>query len=355
MLIKSVTYTGCSLIVISLFQYYYLVAVNIHEIIFWGGLFLTILAIPIFYFTLDYLTINVSSYFSSIRYLADDFNIFINRIRTVKKMEDLKVILYAQQKKEMGGVSIMVWYFKYSREWKSVQRDEITLPEEAVSFLRYREVIIFSDLLYEYRSYLSTPFKKELKLVLDFMQEHSIIRLCLLQKSNEMVGIMALRHEKMVHFDFVLNQDVDQFQLIESALTYAICNITYLEYLFQHQQQLEIINHAISLFNTNIEKQEYEHIVSATLQQLLIEVVEGFILTLDKDQVFYTRRHLISAQEDDVKFYFQDVDQWFDNKLIINFSIYNDANVPVLIRNIINQFKVENCVLLRLNESEKSL
>ena len=33
---------------------------------------------PIFYFTLDYLTINVSSYFSSIRYLADDFNIFIN-------------------------------------------------------------------------------------------------------------------------------------------------------------------------------------------------------------------------------------------------------------------------------------
>ena len=74
----------------------------------------------------------------------------------------------------------------------------------------------------------------------------------------------------------------------------------------------------------------------------------------DKDMKFYSRRHLLSDQSDDVKFYFQDVEQWLDNKLRVKFSLYNELEIPVLIRNIMSQFKAKHCLLMRLNESDNS-
>ena len=144
-----------------------------------------------------------------------------------------------------------------------------------------------------------TPLYDSAVAVYDFMKRYNIVRISLLQKSREIVGVSCVScKDKRTE---LLNADLNQLYLLENILCNSITNIKYSSKLLHHQKMLEYVNIATAKYNVTIDSDTYYSIIRNTLFKLLPEFKYYLLLKYDVDSHFYRPSVLLSDNGQKIK------------------------------------------------------
>jgi nitrogen-specific signal transduction histidine kinase len=224
------------------------------------------------------------------------------------------------------------------------------LDPEIISFMHYKEIILYEDLPSLLQKYAQTPLNASLRLLHDFMLKHSIIRISLLQKSRETKGIFAVsvfsrRRE-------ILDADHLNFKLFETVLSNALSNVQSVGQLLNHQHLLEQINVASSKFHISMDEASYYSIIRRTMMQIIPEIKFYFLLTYDADSEFYRRSFLLTKKYDQysLKIHGKDIASAFNNNMYVTFTM-GHRHLPKELKIVMQKTGATQSILIRLDEA----
>ena len=242
-----------------------------------------------------------------------------------------------------------LWGVQGSMHCNVITSDSPLLDHHIVLFLQYKEYIHIQDESRLLLNYSQSPFQSHVRMLINFMRQHRIVQLSLLQKSREMVGIFALsfpgsRSE-------ILSHDALQFQLLGDALSHALSNSMSVSRLLTHQKMLERINMASSKFESFVNDQSYYTMIRETLKSIIPEIKFYVLLTYDHDSQFYKRSFLLTQSYDyhTMKIHSKIIDSVLDGNMNYKFGINHD-NLPSELRVVMESVKATQALFIRLNE-----
>ena len=238
-------------------------------------------------------------------------------------------------------------------KYSHVTNNTPKLDPEIILFLQYKETIYsheIENLLIEYKN---TPFQLNVKLLNNFMKTFSIVKISLFQKTNEMVGVIAISLKNSR--SELLSFDNQQLKLLESVISNTMCNTNSVSHLLNHQNILQYINTASSQFNISITEDTYYTIIRKTLIKIIPEIQFYFLLKYDADSQFYKRSFLLTKKHrtQALKIHSNIINNDFNDNMFVKYSIIHEK-IPHELELTMKNIGATEAILIRLNESANS-
>ncbi len=319
----------------------------------WFYYFLSPIFLVLFFYTFDRFAnlINQKSPFSVIDF--SQFTIFVDLLKSISKRNDLKQLLSNYSIFKSTQYSIHLWNLHDDKRCYPITSLTPVLDNEIVLFLQYKEVVYVHDLDMLLIQYSQTPFQSNVRLLYNFMQTYSLIKISLLQKSREMVGVFALSFKDSRKE--ILSFDRQQFQLLENVLSNTLCNTNSVLRLLNHQKILEHINIASSKFNVSIDDETYYAIIRKTLIKIIPEIKFYFLLKYDPDSQFYKRSFLLTKdyEQQTMKIHANVIESALKDNMYVKYSL-TQSDTPTEFQHVMTNIGVNHLLLIRLSESSGS-
>ncbi len=281
------------------------------------------------------------------------FLFFTDVLKGISKRSDLKQLLINYSIFKSTSNRLHLWTVQENYRSVSLTEESPILDNEIIVFLQYKETVYFQDLNLLVMQYSQTPFQSNVRMISNFMRKFSIVKLSLLQKSRETVGVFAISFQG-ARLE-ILNFDTQQFQLLEDILSNTLCNTNSVLRLLNHQKILEHINIASSKFNISIDENAYYTIIRNTLINIIPEIKFYFLLKYDSDSQFYKRSFLLTKQHPNqaMKVHANVIDQALKDNMYTKFSL-SHPNTPIEFQTVMKNVGVNHLFLIRLSESSGS-
>ena len=277
----------------------------------------------------------------------------VDGLKSISKLLDVQQCFLSFSMFKSLKHSAHLWVVQDRKYCNAITQGAPILDSEVLLFLQYKESVHISELDKLLLQYSQTPFQSNVRLVSNFMMAYSIVKISLLQKSREMVGVFAVsfKDSRLELLDF----DLQKFQLLEDVLSNTLCNSNSVSRLLTHQNILERINVASSKFNISIDEEAYYTIIRKTLINIIPEIKFYFLLKYDSDSQFYKRSFLLTKKHlhHTMKIHSKVLDHGLKDNMYIKYTI-NQANVPVELQTAMQSIGAIQALLIRLNESKGS-
>ena len=133
------------------------------------------------------------------------FLFFTDALKGISKRSDLKQLLVNYSIFKSTSNRLHLWSVQENYRSVSLTEGSPILDNEIIVFLQYKETVYIQDLNLLLIQYSQTPFQSNVRMVSNFMRKFSIVKLSLLQKSRDTVGVFAVSFQgsrlEILNFD----------------------------------------------------------------------------------------------------------------------------------------------------------
>jgi nitrogen-specific signal transduction histidine kinase len=310
--------------------------------------FILILSLKLFYFVIN----KINSFYPFSIINKDELSKLTAELKITVSLTQIKKVIFNNKLFKSPKHKLFIWVFDHSQLF-ALTDDTPKLMNDLITFMQYREMINYKELDELIINYSNTPFQNNVLILMEFMKQHKIVQIMLIQKSNDIVGISAISCQNK-RFE-VLDFDTNQHKKLATIFANSIINLNSANQNVNYQIMMEQVNASISRFNLNHSLDEIIQLSRKTILNIIPETKYYLFLNFDQASGFYksTNKLNFNIEKLNIKLHINIINDYLKDNISCKFLL-NNTETPSELQAAMLLINANQAVLLRVDDSDDS-